>query len=159
MLLDSASSVTGFVRPGPSAAGSFHFVGVQVADAAAFDELPLDRPVNSIGGHYDQLIERQPGAVRGFVASAAFWDVGTVGDYWATSMAFAAGAPEHGRNVHVDPRARIGGSILWDDVRVGPGAVLDDCIVADGVMVPPGARYRRAVLVASEQGVTASPFD
>ena len=32
----------------------------------------------------------RPGAVRGFVGDANFWDVGTPADYWRTSQAFLA---------------------------------------------------------------------
>jgi NDP-sugar pyrophosphorylase family protein len=52
-----------------------------------------------------------------------------------------------GARTQVSASARITRSILWDDVEVGAGATLDECIVADGVTVPPGAIYRRQVLV------------
>ena len=62
--------------------------------AAVFDSVPPGEPASSIGGVYDALIAAQPGAVRGFVCDAAFWDVGTVEDYWRTSNAFM---PTRGR--------------------------------------------------------------
>ena len=42
--LDAGSSVTGFVPRGQAAVGSFHFIGVQAAQAAAFRTLPAGRP-------------------------------------------------------------------------------------------------------------------
>jgi NDP-sugar pyrophosphorylase family protein len=164
-VLDAESRVTGFVRAGTrlgaarfGAAASYHFVGVQVAEAAAFDALPDDRPSNSVGDVYDRLIAQQPGSIRGFVTHAAFWDVGTVADYWNSSAALGGSIGARGRNTRVAPSARIESSILWDDVEVGEHAVLEACIVTDGAVVPDGARYRRAVLRAGAP-LIAEPFD
>jgi NDP-sugar pyrophosphorylase family protein len=165
VVLDAGSRVTGFVRPGGrlraahfGEAGSYHFVGVQVAEASAFDAVPDNTPINSVGNVYDRLIAQQPGSIRGFVTQAAFWDVGTVADYWKTSAALGGSVPARGRNTRIAPTARIESSILWDDVEVGEHAVLEECIVTDGAIVPGGARYRRAVLRAGA-ALIAEPFD
>jgi len=143
VLLDAEHGVTGFVRAGAAARGSFHFVGVQLAHRRAFERLPDNVPINSIGGVYDELILKQPGSLRGYVCEPAFFDIGTVADYWATSKALAA-APFD--------------AILWDNVTVAPGALLDECIVTDGVTVDDG-RYRRAILMRGADGQTISePF-
>jgi NDP-sugar pyrophosphorylase family protein len=161
--LDASSRVIGFVPRGRDAEGSYHFVGVQVASAAAFRDLELDRPVSSIGGAYDALIANRPGAIAGFATGAAFWDVGTVSDYWRTCLAFTD--PEggmrqwHGRRVRLSPTARVNRSILWDDVAVGDGAVLEECIVADRTHVPAGAQYRRTALAQTDAGLSAVAFD
>jgi NDP-sugar pyrophosphorylase family protein len=146
--LDETGLVTGFVPRGPSASGSFHFVGPQVVQAEAFQSVPAGSVMNSIGGLYNQLMATRPGSVRGFVSAASYWDVGTIADYWATWWAFA------------DPQSGASGrSILWNDVQVGAAAVLDECIVTDCVEVPPGAHYRRTVLVNAEDGsLEAFPF-
>jgi NDP-sugar pyrophosphorylase family protein len=152
VLLDGESRVTGFVRPGPSAMGSLHFTGIQAADSAAFEMAPDDRPSSSIGEIYDRLIGDRPGSVRGFITEAAFWDVGSAFDYWATSMAFGNGETACGRGVRVDPAARLESCVLWDDVEVGAGAVLEQCIVADGVHVPPGAQWQRSIATRTATG-------
>jgi NDP-sugar pyrophosphorylase family protein len=161
--LDAGSSVTGFVPRGRAAVGSFHFVGVQAAQGAAFRSVPAGQPMNSVGGLYDDLIAARPGSVRGVVREAAFWDVGTVTDYWRTSFAFMSHSPPehecHGRNVHVHESARITRSILWNDIEVGAGSVLDECIVTDGVTVPAGARYRRSILLRAGGTVSVAAFD
>jgi len=161
--LDAGSSVTGFVPRGRAAVGSFHFVGVQAAQAAAFQPVPAGQPMNSVGGLYDDLIAARPGSVRGVVRETAFWDVGTVIDYWRTSFAFMSGSPlEHecrGRNVHVHESARIARSIFWNDIEVGAGSILDECIVTDGVKVPAGARYRRSILVADSGTISTTAFE
>ena len=114
-------------------------------------------PASSIGGVYDALIAAQPGAVRGFVCDAAFWDVGTPADYWRTSLAFAAadGRPTAsvGRGARIDPiGARRRGRFCGTMSRSAPARVLDECIVTDGVRVPAGATYRRAILVRGADG-------
>jgi NDP-sugar pyrophosphorylase family protein len=82
--------ITGFVPRGAAARGSYHFIGVQMAQAEAFRQLPLHEPAQSIGGVYDRLIASRPGSIRGFVSNAAFWDIGTPLDYATTSAEFAA---------------------------------------------------------------------
>jgi len=183
VLVDAFDRVTGFVRRGPSAAGSYHYIGVQIAHASVFAPLAPGVPASSIGEVYDALMVRTPGAVRGFVCDAAFWDVGTPADYWQTSSAFARSVDEDSRVGHhgsdatmtraqrentsstvgararIDPSARVTRSILWDDVEVGAAAVVDECIVTDGMSIPPRAEYRRAMLVRREDGgVAASPL-
>jgi len=161
--LDSRGAVTGFVRRGIEARGSFHFVGVQVASADAFRDLPPGRPADSVGGVYDALIARRPGSVRGVVADAApFWDIGTVADYWRTSLALAQGqavSAWRGRNVVISPAAEVRRSILWDDVEVSDGCEIEDCIITDGVRLPPGSRHRRTVLRIAAHGIDATPIE
>ena len=162
--LDVDGRVTGFVRRGPAAEGSHHYIGVQVVAGRVFDGVEPGTAASSIGGVYDALIAAQPGSVRGAVSDAAFYDVGTPGDYWRTSLAFAAAegtAGVHaGRNARIDPSARVTRSILWDDVEVGAGVELDECIITDGVQVPAGASHRRAILVHGEDGeLCVSPLN
>jgi mannose-1-phosphate guanylyltransferase len=156
-VLGAASRITGFVRAG-SSESSYHFIGVQAAQPSAFEALPDSRPINSVGDVYDRLIAQRPGSIRGFVTHAAFWDVGTIADYWTTSAALGGSARARGRNTRVAPTARIDSSILWDDVEIGAHAVLEECIVTDRAVVPDGARYRRAVLRAGAP-LIAEPFD
>src|SRR5436190_4449919 len=58
--IDAEGRVTGFVRRGPSAEGSYHYVGVQIADGRAFDAVEPGTAASSIGGIYDALIAAQP---------------------------------------------------------------------------------------------------
>jgi mannose-1-phosphate guanylyltransferase len=152
--LDGEGRVTRFTPRGPASDGSYHFIGVQLVDGRVFDAVPAGEAARSIGGVYDALIASEPGAVRGFVGGAAFFDVGTVDDYRRTDDAFrAAGSdatPSVGRGTTIDPAARVTRSILWDDVQVGAGATLDACIVTDGVAVAAGAAYAQSVLIRGD---------
>ena len=151
VLLDREGRVTGFVNRGPSAEGSYHYIGVQVVQGAAFDAVPEGEAARSIGGVYDALMHRQPGSVRGFVSDAEFWDVGTIEDYWRTSTALATRSDMDdlgvGRGCRIDRSARIARSILWDDVQVGAEAVIEDCILTDGVHVQARAVHRGEILI------------
>lgn len=148
--VDRGGVVSAFVPRGPSAEGSYHFIGVQVAHASVFNTLSAGVPANSIGGLYDALIEARPGAVRGFVCDADFWDVGTASDYWRTSHAFAGSTV--GRGARIDPSACVTDSILWDDVTVDAHAALTECIVTDGTTIPAGAAFTRAIVSSGSNG-------
>jgi mannose-1-phosphate guanylyltransferase len=154
--LDEGRRVIGFAPRGAAAADSYHFIGVQVVHASVFASLPAGQPAPSIGGVYDGLLAARPGAIRGFVSDAIFWDVGTVSDYWSTSWSFAASERladrARGQRVRIHPDARVTRSILWDDVVIAEGCVVDECVVTDGVSVPPGASYRRRILLRAPDG-------
>lgn len=141
-------AVTGVVKRG-STQPSFHFIGVQVAQASAFDGAPPDRPYESLGALYPSLIKANPGSIRAFVCAAGFHDIGTPADYLDTSLAIAARDGhrlEPGARSQIDPSARVEGSILWDDVVVEAGAMLRDCIVTDGVRVPADTSWHGVTL-------------
>jgi mannose-1-phosphate guanylyltransferase len=152
-------SVLAFVPRGPQAEGSFHFIGVQVAQQDAFATLTAGEPAQSTSasGHYASLIRSTPGAIRGVVVTASFWDIGTLADYWHTSWSFSRRSAGHPVVPPLD--ADVTRSIVWDDVSFGAGASVDECIVTDGVHVPSGAAYRRAILMrGTEGGVIDLPF-
>ncbi len=151
--------VTGFVPRGSTEA-SYHFFGVQIVEAGVFAPLCLGTVAQTVGGVYDAFIRDEPGAVRGFLCDARSWDIGTPLDYWTTAqdlLRAERGADSvQGRNVRVDGSARVTRSMLWDDVELGAGAVLDECIVTDRVRIPPGARYRRSMIVQPKHAPTGS---
>lgn len=154
--LDAEGNVAGFPPPGAAAEEVFHFVGVQVAHADAFRPLGIGQPAASVRGIYDDLITQRPGSIRGFVGDAAFWDVGTVSDYWRTSWSLADGADGstamRGDRVDIAPTARVSRSIFWDDVVVPHDCVLDECIVTDGVLIPSGSRFRQTIVMRGADG-------
>jgi NDP-sugar pyrophosphorylase family protein len=149
--LASGGRIAGFVPRGAAAKGSFHFVGVQLANRSVFESLAAGTPAQSIGGTYDRLIATGSGAVRGVECDTEFWDVGTVDDYRRMSAAFAAyeraGDVIYGRGGRIDATARIRRSILWDDVEIGAHAVVEDCILTDGASIAAGAVHRGEVVI------------
>jgi NDP-sugar pyrophosphorylase family protein len=158
--LTADGTFSGFVSRGEAAHGSYHFIGVQAAQAAAFGAIP-DGRVRNIHSVYHALAEANPGCVRGYLCDAAFWDIGTPADYWETNIAFLGSEPPertYGKHARVDPTSTVTGSILWDDVEVQGRAAVEDCIVTDGVTVPAGSTYRRAILLRDGHDVVATPL-
>jgi NDP-sugar pyrophosphorylase family protein len=144
IVLDEAGRVTGFVPRG-HAAPSWHFTGVQVAEASVFDALPDGVPAESVHGIYAALTRPGPGGLRGHRVSATFVDVGTPRDYLAAALALTAGAAID-PGALVAPGARATRSVVWAGAAIGANAVLDECIVT-GVNIPAGFTARRSVLV------------
>lgn len=151
VIAGAEGAVTGFATRGSSQT-SYHFVGLQVAEAEAFAPLRAGTPYESVGALYPALINERPGSVRVHVCAAECLDIGTPNDYLRTSLLLngrEGGAPPHGARTRVDPTARVDASILWDDVDVGAGSLLRECIVTDGARVPgdtswTGVTLRRA---------------
>jgi NDP-sugar pyrophosphorylase family protein len=150
VLVDGDGIVTGFVRRG-DARPSYHFIGVQVAQAEAFAGLPDNTPHESVGALYPELMARRRDAIRAHVSTAEFFDIGTPADYLKTALLLAAreGGVTRGARARIAAGARVEDTILWDDVEVGDGALLRHCIVTDGARVPAdtswvGVTIRRA---------------
>jgi mannose-1-phosphate guanylyltransferase len=116
---------------------SFHFIGVQVAEPAAFASASVDVP-SELRTLYPALIGTQPGAVRAFRADGIeFFDIGTPSDYLDTSLKLAAREGiDTAAHAEISETARVARSVLWDDVVVEDGAMLRECVVTDGVRVP-----------------------
>jgi NDP-sugar pyrophosphorylase family protein len=156
VLLDDRGAITAFTRRG-TPSPSYHFIGPQVVNAEVFADLPDGVPAESVLDVYPRLMRERPGSVVGFTGDWRFQDIGTPADLLETSLALAAAdgrpdRPRWGRNVSIDPSARIIRSVLWDDVHVGAGAEIDECVVADGVTIPAGARHRRCAIVRGPDG-------
>ena len=124
------------VAPRGSSAPSYHFFGVQVAEASAFDSVPRDTPYESVAALYPALNAARSGSVRVLPTRAEYHDIGTPLDYYQTSMAFA----------EREGRAPAGRSIIWDDVMIGDGAVVDGCVVTDGVRIPAHTSWKDQII-------------
>jgi NDP-sugar pyrophosphorylase family protein len=150
--------VAGFSRRG-SGGDSFHFIGVQVAEARVFSSLEDGVPAETVMQLYPELISQNPAAIAAHVVDAPFKDVGTPSDYLQTSMELAAVEGTRlvsDTDVAIDPSAQIRRSAIWDHVRIGARSRLDDCIVCDGVQLPEASRYRRCA-IAPYGGETLRP--
>jgi NDP-sugar pyrophosphorylase family protein len=139
---DEHGALTGFAKRGATD-NTFHFIGVQVAEAAAFASVPDNVPFET-SALYTSLIATRPGAIRLFNTSAEFFDIGTPADYLDTSLRIGERERqvEGPASARVDPSARIERSVLWDDVVVEAGSMLRECVVTDGVRVPADTAWR-----------------
>jgi mannose-1-phosphate guanylyltransferase len=126
---------TGWVPRG-SREPSYHFIGVQAAEPAAFSSVPVDTP-SEVRTLYPALVAARPGAVRAFRTQASFMDIGTPSDYLDTALQLSAREGiDPAAGAEISRTARIERSVLWDDVVVEDGAMLRECVVTDGVRVP-----------------------
>jgi NDP-sugar pyrophosphorylase family protein len=148
VLVGPGNIVTGFARRG-SPEPSYHFIGVQVADRAAFSSVPEHVPFESTGALYPSLMRERPNSIRAFLCAAECHDIGTPSDYLDTSLRLVSrenGGVSTGARAQVDPSAHVERSVLWDDVVVEADVRLDECVVADGVRVPANTSWRRMSL-------------
>jgi NDP-sugar pyrophosphorylase family protein len=135
-LVAGPDGVLAGVAPRGSQQPSYHYFGVQVVEAAAFDTVPADTPYESLAALYPALNAARPGSVRVLPTQAICHDIGTPLDYYATSMAFAdreGTAPAHR-------------SILWDDVELGESAAVERCIVTDGARIPARTSWKDQII-------------
>jgi mannose-1-phosphate guanylyltransferase len=162
--------VSGFMPPG-NTTRSYHFIGVQVAEAAAFARVPDDIPYESVNALYPELMRENPRAVAACISDASFSDIGTPADCLVTSLSLAAAEGNRmiSRTAEIALDAVVERSALWDDVKVERGARLTECIVADGVRIPRGSSFARCAIVAAgsrrpaadehlEHGLLLRPF-
>ena len=152
VVADNGGRVLAFTTAG-STDRSFHFVGVQVVEGAAFASLPDNIPAESVKDLYPTLIAARPGSLRAFITDAEFFDIGTPRDYFETCMRFRAKEGD-GSGVPA-PGFGVEDSILWDDVDIDPQARLRRCIVADGVRVPAGL-WENMILRRADGDVAAN---
>jgi mannose-1-phosphate guanylyltransferase len=138
VVIGNDGGVTGFTRAG-STQRSFHFIGVQVAETAAFASLPDNMPAESVKDLYPSLIGARPGSIRAFVTNAEFFDIGTPSDYLQTCLHFRTAESNGSRIPDTASRLELEDCIVWDNVEIGPRARLRRCIVTDGVRVPVGS--------------------
>jgi len=152
--------ITGFARgrraqPALSAPPALHFIGVQAAEARAFDTVPDEEPYEIVKTLYPRLIDASPTAVAAFESRAEFLDVGTAKDYLDTVALIArreGRAFDRGDDVRVGAGSVITETVIWNRVTIGRGVHLNRCVVADNVAIPDGMHVENQVLVATEQG-------
>jgi mannose-1-phosphate guanylyltransferase len=156
LAVDDAGHFAGVTRAGHAPAPAHaalrhvHFIGVQVAERAAFAAASPDAPSETLKTLYPALVARDHAIVRVWPSVVTFHDIGTPADYLATVRAVAAAERrplDRGEGVTIADTADLTGTIVWDDVSVGAGAAVRDCILADGVLVPPGRQLSRVAVV------------
>jgi NDP-sugar pyrophosphorylase family protein len=148
LVTDDRGILTGYAPPG-SGVPSYHFVGLQVAEAEVFASLPDNAACETVDGLYPPLIGAGDGSLRVFVSSGECLDIGTPADYLQTSLLIAARERKDsiaGNRVTIAPDARIEDSVLWDDVELERGVNLRECIVTDGVRLPADTVWTRVTI-------------
>jgi mannose-1-phosphate guanylyltransferase len=133
--------IAGKFGPGGAGLTAWHFSGVHVLSPELLARVPAEPFEADVNRHvYPPLMAS--GAIRGFVASGAWDDLGTPARYLAANRALLSGAFPRARFAGADPLA--GAAALAPGVHVAPGAV-----------VHPGARLHGPVLLAPGAEVDA----
>ena len=140
LLLGDDDVVAGFTQAG-SGVPSWHFVGVQIADASIFAGLADGVPAETVAGIYRAIVWTSPGRIRAWRVHTAFLDVGTPRDYLTAARLF-------GPSTGSQP-AGVTDSIVWPGTTVEAGVRLNRCIVA-GVAVPAGFEAENAIVVPTQ---------
>ena len=149
---DAGSVVTGFAPKGPAAAGTGHFVGVQVVSRSVFEPLPDGVPLDTVAGVYRDRLAGGWTGLRVHQIREPVIDVGTARDYLAAALALAV--PPGGTVIEsgatVSASARLTRTVVWPGAVIADEARLEDCIVATGAIVPARFRAALSVLVPSD---------
>ena len=138
----------------------WHFIGVQVVEAAVFAGLPDNTPAESVGGIYRELVAA--GKVRAFRSHAMFRDIGRPQEYLETTFAVARdeGATRDvviERGAEIADGAKLDRVIVWPGSRVPADARLTNCVVA-GATVPAGTVAENCCIIPAERGSSLIPF-
>ena len=152
---------SGIVRGFGKDPGAFHFIGVQVVNAAVFAGVDPNVKSETVHGIYPPLIASRMGSIRIFHTRERFFDIGSPRDYLDTARYFAASEErplDRGNDTSIGAGAYLADTILWDRVTVGAGAQLSRCVVADEVAVPADARYADCSIVMRGREMIVVPF-
>jgi len=159
-LVADDAGVVGEVVPKGQAAGTWHFVGVQVAEARVFAGLPDNVPAETFAGIYREMMGTGNGRIRIHPVESAPIHVGTPREYLEAAITVGhtccSDAVIEPGAIEVSPSARIRRTVVWAGASIGPDADLSDCIVTSGVDLPRGFGARHVVVVPA--GV-AGPAD
>lgn len=146
---DGADRVTGFVPRG-RAAGSWHFIGVQVVRASVFAPLADGVPRETISDLYRERLTTHPDSMYVWRTDASFLDVGTPRDYIAAALA-VTGAGSAGNVIEpgarISPTARLHRTVVWANAAVGDAVDLDECVVTNKARVPDGTKAKGHVFI------------
>ena len=165
---DAAGRVTAFLEKTPDPVTNRINAGCYVFTRRVIDEIPDDRPVSVERETFPGLIDTGQ-VVMGYAESAYWLDLGTPAAFVRGSCdlvlgklaaparpgpagpslilpgaSVAGGAGVSGGTVVgarsvISADAVVEGSVLFDDVRVGPGAVVRDSILGAGAEIAGGA--------------------
>ena len=158
VIADADGIVSGFGR----APGAFHFIGIQMVNAAVFAGVDPGVKSETVHGIYPQVIASRHGAVRIFRTPAEFFDIGSPRDYLDTAITISRRERtplDRGRDCSIAADALLVDTVVWDRVVVGAGARLSECVVADDVIVPPRAEFSRCSLVMRDNTLVAERFN
>jgi NDP-sugar pyrophosphorylase family protein len=128
------------------------FTGIHIIEPRIFDYIPRGVFSDSVMNVYPQAIANGE-RILGHVAEGRWYELSTMQRYLDISLALLrqGGSDVYaGQNSLIDSKAKVHESILWDNVRIGPGANVRRSVLGDGVRIATGESIEDAVIVRAE---------
>jgi len=115
--------------------------GTYVLEPAVLARIPGDRRVSIERETFPALVAE--GVLYALASDTDWVDAGTPSTYLAANLRYAA---DPDGSACIEEGATITGSVLGDNVTVGPGAVVDGSLLLEGVTVGPDAEIRSSII-------------
>ncbi len=128
------------------------FTGIHIIEPRIFEYIPQGAFSDSVIDVYPQAIAKGE-RILGHVAEGMWYELSTMQRYLDISLALLRDEGRDvfaGQNSSIDSKAKVGDSILWDNVRIGPGASVRRSVLGDGVRIATGESIEDAVIVRVE---------
>jgi NDP-sugar pyrophosphorylase family protein len=125
------------------------FTGIHIMEPRILEYVPRGVFSDSVVHVYPKAIADGE-VLAAHVASGKWRELSTLKRYLDISIELLEEAGKSfvtGANNRIDDSATVGGSILWDNVDVGPGARLSRAVVADNVKINAQETIENAVVV------------
>lgn len=149
------SKITGFGDfPDPSGTGDapLMFTGIHILEPRVFDYIPRGVYSDIVPTFYDPAIKKGE-LIGAHITDARWFELSTMPRYLEISLKLLNGNSERmivGRNPKIAHDARLGDSVLWDNVTIEDGATVERSIIGDDVVVRRGEVMRDVAVVRKE---------
>lgn len=149
------SRITGFGDfPDPDGSGDapLMFTGIHILEPRVFDYIPRGVYSDIVPTFYDPAISKGE-LIGAHITDARWFELSTIPRYLEISLKLLNGSSERmvvGRNPKIAHDARLGDSVLWDNVTIEDGATVERSILGDDVVVRSGEVMRDVAVVRRE---------
>lgn len=149
------SRITGFGDfPDPNGTGNapLMFTGIHILEPRVFDYIPRGVYSDIVPTFYNPAI-RKGELIGAHITDARWFELSTIPRYLEISLKLLNGSSERmivGRNPKIAHDARLGDSVLWDNVTIEDGATVERSIIGDDVVVRSGEVMRDVAVVRKE---------
>lgn len=149
------SRITGFGEfPDPDGTGDapLMFTGIHILEPRVFDYIPRGVYSDIVPTFYDPAISKGE-LIGAHITDARWFELSTIPRYLEISLKLLNGSSERmvvGRNPKIAHDARLGDSVLWDNVTIEDGATVERSILGDDVVVRSGEVMRDVAVVRRE---------
>lgn len=147
--------VTGFgdlANPHGSGPPPMMFTGIHILEPRVFDWIPRGVYSDIVPTFYDPAI-RSGEHIGAHVTRSKWFELSTIPRYLEISLKLLNGSSDRmivGRNPNISRHARLGDSVLWDNVTIEEGATVERSVIGDDVVIRNGDVMRDVAVVRRE---------